>query len=85
MKEDEAKMEKLKKRSTTLEEVNNNLKLLNEMLARYSPESSAVSEMQTMKVCIAKIFLVLSRCVVVRAVSCVFKRPCVVVNFIPNG
>ena len=43
-------MEKLKKRNATLEEVNNNVKLLNEMLASFDPDNAQLSEMQTMKV-----------------------------------
>ncbi|CAK8677253.1 unnamed protein product [Clavelina lepadiformis] len=49
VKEDEAKMEKLKKRSKTLEEVSNNIRLLNEMLTHFNPDESAIADMQMMK------------------------------------
>nr|CAB3248915.1 ADP-ribosylation factor-binding protein GGA1 [Phallusia mammillata] len=46
--EDEAKMDKLRRRNKTLEEVNNNVRVLNEMLAQFKPETP-VTNMQTMK------------------------------------
>ena len=50
-------MEKLKKRNKTLDEVNNNVKLLYEMMAHFNPDSPSLSEMQTMKVGCSNAFL----------------------------
>ncbi|XP_064423613.1 ADP-ribosylation factor-binding protein GGA3 isoform X2 [Latimeria chalumnae] len=49
VKEDEARMQKVTKRLNTLEEVNNNVKLLNEMLAHYNKEESSEGDKELMK------------------------------------
>ncbi|POI35495.1 hypothetical protein CIB84_000751 [Bambusicola thoracicus] len=49
VKEDEARIQKVTKRMHTLEEVNNNVKLLNEMLAHYSKEDSSEADRELMK------------------------------------
>nr|XP_026690019.1 ADP-ribosylation factor-binding protein GGA1 isoform X2 [Ciona intestinalis] len=49
VKEDEDRMEKMKKRNETLEEVTNNIRLLNEMLTHFDPDVTAISDMQMMK------------------------------------
>ncbi|NXG58684.1 GGA3 protein, partial [Hemiprocne comata] len=49
VKEDEARIQKVTKRMHTLEEVNNNVKLLNEMLAHYSKEESSEADRELMK------------------------------------
>ncbi|XP_031454481.1 ADP-ribosylation factor-binding protein GGA3 isoform X3 [Phasianus colchicus] len=49
VKEDEARIQKVTKRMHTLEEVNNNVKLLNEMLVHYSKEDSSESDRELMK------------------------------------
>ncbi|XP_040845620.1 ADP-ribosylation factor-binding protein GGA3 isoform X1 [Ochotona curzoniae] len=49
VKEDEARMQKVTKRLHTLEEVNNNVKLLHEMLLHYSPEDSSEGDRELMK------------------------------------
>uniref|UniRef100_H2YQA2 VHS domain-containing protein n=1 Tax=Ciona savignyi TaxID=51511 RepID=H2YQA2_CIOSA len=49
VKEDEARMEKMRKRNETLEEVTNNVRLLNEMLSHFNPDVTAISDMQMMK------------------------------------
>uniref|UniRef100_A0A7M4FT63 Golgi associated, gamma adaptin ear containing, ARF binding protein 3 n=1 Tax=Crocodylus porosus TaxID=8502 RepID=A0A7M4FT63_CROPO len=49
VKEDEARIQKVTKRIHTLEEVNNNVKLLNEMLAHYSKEDSSEADRELMK------------------------------------
>uniref|UniRef100_A0A669Q132 Golgi associated, gamma adaptin ear containing, ARF binding protein 3 n=1 Tax=Phasianus colchicus TaxID=9054 RepID=A0A669Q132_PHACC len=46
---DEARIQKVTKRMHTLEEVNNNVKLLNEMLVHYSKEDSSESDRELMK------------------------------------
>uniref|UniRef100_A0A8C9EMR4 Golgi associated, gamma adaptin ear containing, ARF binding protein 3 n=1 Tax=Pavo cristatus TaxID=9049 RepID=A0A8C9EMR4_PAVCR len=46
---DEARIQKVTKRMHTLEEVNNNVKLLNEMLAHYSKEDSSEADRELMK------------------------------------
>lgn len=43
-------MQKVTKRLHTLEEVNNNVKLLHEMLLHYSPEDSSEGDRELMKV-----------------------------------
>ncbi|XP_072339314.1 ADP-ribosylation factor-binding protein GGA3 isoform X1 [Scyliorhinus torazame] len=48
VKEDEARMQKITKRLSTLEEVNNNVRLLNEMLAHYSKEDSTEGDKELM-------------------------------------
>ncbi|XP_078061885.1 LOW QUALITY PROTEIN: ADP-ribosylation factor-binding protein GGA3-like, partial [Mustelus asterias] len=48
VKEDEARMQKITKRLNTLEEVNNNVRLLNEMLAHYSKEESTEGDKELM-------------------------------------
>ncbi|XP_067860531.1 ADP-ribosylation factor-binding protein GGA3 isoform X2 [Heptranchias perlo] len=48
VKEDEARMQKITKRLNTLEEVNNNVRLLNEMLAHYSTEESTEGDKELM-------------------------------------
>lgn len=53
--EDEAKMEKLRRRNKILEEVSNNIRLLNEMLTHFRAEESSVSDMQAMKVWLASL------------------------------
>lgn len=50
VKEDEARIQKVTKRLHTLEEVNNNVKLLSEMLLHYSKEDSAEADKELMKV-----------------------------------
>lgn len=47
---DEARIQKVTKRMHTLEEVNNNVKLLNEMLVHYSKEDSSEADRELMKV-----------------------------------
>uniref|UniRef100_A0A8D2LGS0 Golgi associated, gamma adaptin ear containing, ARF binding protein 3 n=1 Tax=Varanus komodoensis TaxID=61221 RepID=A0A8D2LGS0_VARKO len=49
VKEDEARIQKVTKRLHTLEEVNNNVKLLNEMLVHYSKEDSSDADKELMK------------------------------------
>ncbi|VFV45908.1 adp-ribosylation factor-binding [Lynx pardinus] len=49
VKEDEARIQKVTKRLHTLEEVNNNVKLLNEMLLHYSKEDSSDADKELMK------------------------------------
>uniref|UniRef100_A0A670Y2P1 Golgi associated, gamma adaptin ear containing, ARF binding protein 3 n=1 Tax=Pseudonaja textilis TaxID=8673 RepID=A0A670Y2P1_PSETE len=49
VKEDEARIQKVTKRMHTLEEVNNNVKLLNEMLVHYSKEYSSEADKELMK------------------------------------
>ncbi|XP_074870953.1 ADP-ribosylation factor-binding protein GGA3 isoform X2 [Carettochelys insculpta] len=49
VKEDEARIQKVTKRMHTLEEVNNNVKLLNEMLVHYSKENSSEADKELMK------------------------------------
>ncbi|KAM6403419.1 ADP-ribosylation factor-binding protein GGA3 isoform 1-T1 [Rhynochetos jubatus] len=49
VKEDEARIQKVTKRMHTLEEVNNNVKLLNEMLVHYSREDSSEADRELMK------------------------------------
>ncbi|XP_074703221.1 ADP-ribosylation factor-binding protein GGA3 isoform X5 [Strix aluco] len=49
VKEDEARIQKVTKRMHTLEEVNNNVKLLNEMLVHYSKEDSSEADRELMK------------------------------------
>lgn len=48
--QDEARIQKVTKRLHTLEEVNNNVKLLNEMLLHYSKEDSSEADKELMKV-----------------------------------
>ncbi|XP_059509763.1 ADP-ribosylation factor-binding protein GGA3 isoform X2 [Stegostoma tigrinum] len=48
VKEDEARMQKITKRLNTLEEVNNNVRLLNEMLAHYSKDESSEGDKELM-------------------------------------
>uniref|UniRef100_A0A8D0GVV3 Golgi associated, gamma adaptin ear containing, ARF binding protein 3 n=1 Tax=Sphenodon punctatus TaxID=8508 RepID=A0A8D0GVV3_SPHPU len=49
VKEDEARIQKVTKRLHTLEEVNNNVKLLHEMLIHYSKEDSSEADKELMK------------------------------------
>ncbi|XP_029338957.1 ADP-ribosylation factor-binding protein GGA3 isoform X5 [Mus caroli] len=49
VKEDEARIQKVTKRLHTLEEVNNNVKLLHEMLLHYSQECSSDADKELMK------------------------------------
>ncbi|KAH0518696.1 ADP-ribosylation factor-binding protein GGA3, partial [Microtus ochrogaster] len=49
VKEDEARIQKVTKRLHTLEEVNNNVKLLHEMLLHYSQEFSSEADKELMK------------------------------------
>ncbi|XP_073653846.1 ADP-ribosylation factor-binding protein GGA3 isoform X7 [Tursiops truncatus] len=49
VKEDEARIQKVTKRLHTLEEVNNNVKLLGEMLLHYSKEDSSEADKELMK------------------------------------
>ncbi|KAG8509617.1 ADP-ribosylation factor-binding protein GGA3, partial [Galemys pyrenaicus] len=49
VKEDEARIQKVTKRLHTLEEVNNNVKLLHEMLLHYSKEESSEADKELMK------------------------------------
>nr|XP_015212144.1 PREDICTED: ADP-ribosylation factor-binding protein GGA3 [Lepisosteus oculatus] len=49
VKEDEARMQKVTKCANTLEEVNNNVKLLNEMLTHFSREESSEGDRELMK------------------------------------
>ncbi|XP_049714917.1 ADP-ribosylation factor-binding protein GGA3 isoform X3 [Elephas maximus indicus] len=49
VKEDEARIQKVTKRLHTLEEVNNNVKLLNEMLLHYSKEDSSAADKELMQ------------------------------------
>uniref|UniRef100_A0A8C3S160 Golgi associated, gamma adaptin ear containing, ARF binding protein 3 n=1 Tax=Chelydra serpentina TaxID=8475 RepID=A0A8C3S160_CHESE len=49
VKEDEARIQKVTKRMHTLEEVNNNVKLLTEMLVHYSKEDSSEADKELMK------------------------------------
>lgn len=48
--QDEARIQKVTQRLHTLEEVNNNVKLLSEMLLHYSREDSAEADKELMKV-----------------------------------
>lgn len=48
--QDEARIQKVTKRLHTLEEVNNNVKLLGEMLLHYSKEDSSEADKELMKV-----------------------------------
>ncbi|XP_072098854.1 ADP-ribosylation factor-binding protein GGA3 isoform X1 [Mobula birostris] len=48
VKEDEARMQKITKRLNTLEEVNNNVRLLNEMLAHYNKDDSTEGDKELM-------------------------------------
>lgn len=50
LRQDEARIQKVTKRLHTLEEVNNNVKLLHEMLLHYSRESSSEADRELMKV-----------------------------------
>ncbi|KAG7491581.1 hypothetical protein MATL_G00005700 [Megalops atlanticus] len=49
VKEDEARMQKVTKRMNTLEEVNNNVKLLNEMLTHFNREESSDADKELIK------------------------------------
>ncbi|XP_030646043.1 ADP-ribosylation factor-binding protein GGA3 [Chanos chanos] len=49
VKEDDARMQKLTKRANTLEEVNNNVKLLSEMLSHYDRDRSSDADRELMK------------------------------------
>ncbi|XP_066560426.1 ADP-ribosylation factor-binding protein GGA3 [Amia ocellicauda] len=49
VKEDEARMQKVTKRVNTLEEVNNNVKLLNEMLTHFNREESSEADKELIK------------------------------------
>ncbi|XP_043940969.1 ADP-ribosylation factor-binding protein GGA3 isoform X2 [Protopterus annectens] len=49
VKEDEVRMQKVNRRTKSLEEVTNNVKLLNEMLAHYSKEDSSDADKELMK------------------------------------
>ncbi|XP_073444122.1 ADP-ribosylation factor-binding protein GGA3 [Dendrobates tinctorius] len=49
VKEDEVRMQRVSKRVHTLEEVNNNVKLLQEMLTHYSKEDSSEADKELMK------------------------------------
>ncbi len=48
--QDEARVQKMTKRSNTLEEVNNNVKLLSEMLSHYDRDRSSDTDRELMKV-----------------------------------
>jgi hypothetical protein len=50
LRQDEARIQKVTKRLHTLEEVNNNVKLLHEMLLHYSQEYSSDADKELMKV-----------------------------------
>lgn len=50
LRQDEARIQKVTKRLHTLEEVNNNVKLLHEMLLHYSQEYSSEADRELMKV-----------------------------------
>lgn len=50
LRQDEARIQKVTKRLHTLEEVNNNVKLLHEMLLHYSQEYSSEADKELMKV-----------------------------------
>lgn len=50
LRQDEARIQKVTKRVHTLEEVNNNVKLLHEMLLHYSQEHSSEADKELMKV-----------------------------------
>ncbi|KAJ8264069.1 hypothetical protein GJAV_G00144740 [Gymnothorax javanicus] len=49
VKEDEARMQKVTKRMNTLEEVNNNVKLLNEMLTHFNRDESSEADRELIK------------------------------------
>uniref|UniRef100_A0A9J8CWW2 Golgi associated, gamma adaptin ear containing, ARF binding protein 3b n=1 Tax=Cyprinus carpio carpio TaxID=630221 RepID=A0A9J8CWW2_CYPCA len=49
VKEDEARVQKMTKRSNTLEEVNNNVKLLSEMLSQYDRDRSSDADRELIK------------------------------------
>ncbi|KAL4647977.1 ADP-ribosylation factor-binding protein GGA3 [Arapaima gigas] len=49
VKEDEARMQKVMKRANTLEEVNNNVKLLNEMLNHFNKDESSEADKELIK------------------------------------
>lgn len=49
LRQDEARIQKVTKRLHTLEEVNNNVKLLHEMLLHYSQEYSSEADRELMK------------------------------------
>ena len=59
---DEKRMEKLKKRLDELELITNNVKLLNEMLSHYKPESAAEHEKQIIEVNFVTIMFCLILC-----------------------
>uniref|UniRef100_A0A8C2JT64 Golgi associated, gamma adaptin ear containing, ARF binding protein 3b n=1 Tax=Cyprinus carpio TaxID=7962 RepID=A0A8C2JT64_CYPCA len=50
VKEDEARVQKIAKRNNTLEEVNNNVKLLSEMLSHYDRDRSSDADRELIKV-----------------------------------
>lgn len=58
---DEARIQKVTKRMHTLEEVNNNVKLLNEMLVHYSKEDSSEADRELMKVGLSCAFFPVSQ------------------------
>lgn len=49
--QDEVRTQKVTKQKSTLEAVNNSVKLLNEMLAHFSPEHSTDGDKELIKVC----------------------------------
>uniref|UniRef100_A0A8C4DQ36 Golgi associated, gamma adaptin ear containing, ARF binding protein 3a n=1 Tax=Dicentrarchus labrax TaxID=13489 RepID=A0A8C4DQ36_DICLA len=52
VKEDEVRTQKVTKQKSTLEAVNNSVKLLNEMLAHFSPEESTDGDKELIRVCL---------------------------------
>lgn len=50
MKEDQEKMQKVEKRNSILEEVTNNVRVLNELLANFDPETTTADDLEMMKV-----------------------------------
>lgn len=49
--QDEVRTQKATKQKSTLEAVNNNVKLLNEMLAHFNPEDSTDGDKELIRVC----------------------------------
>ncbi len=49
--QDEMRTKKVTKQKSTLEAVNNSVKLLNEMLAHFSPEDSTDEDKELIRVC----------------------------------
>lgn len=66
LRQDEARIQKVTKRLHTLEEVNNNVKLLHEMLLHYSRECSSEADRELMRVSAVS----RARCFLLAALPC---------------